>query len=80
MKEEIVKLSDLKRGEKGVVVHVTGGRGLMRRIAEMGFIPGTEVKVLRGAPFRGPIEVLVRGVSVALGRGVASKILVKPVR
>jgi Fe2+ transport system protein FeoA len=44
---------------------------------EMGLVPGTEVTVLRKAPFRGPIEVGVRGTSLALGFGVASKVIVK---
>ncbi|RLG60396.1 ferrous iron transport protein A [Candidatus Geothermarchaeota archaeon] len=80
MDEGLKKLIDLKPGEKGIVMAVRGGWGLMRRVAELGLTPGTEVIMIRGAPFRGPVEVLVRGVVVALGRGVAVKILVKPIR
>lgn len=42
----------------------------------MGFAPGSEVEVI--ANKRGPVVVRVRGVTVALGRGVAAKILVRP--
>ncbi len=75
--EETSSLIDLRQGEKGVVAFALGGHGLVRRLAEMGLTPGTEVTVLRSAPFRGPIEISVRGVSLALGRGVASKVFVK---
>jgi len=50
---------------------------MVRRLAEMGLTPGTEVMVVRSAPMRGPIEVSLRGVSLALGRGIANRVLVK---
>jgi len=76
--EELVPLTWLRPGSRGVVVFALGGYGLVRRLAEMGLTPGTEVRVTRRAPLRGPIEVQVRGVSLALGFGVASKVIVKP--
>ena len=42
----------------------------------MGFAPGSEVEVIANG--RGPVVVRVRGVTVALGRGVAAKVLVRP--
>ncbi len=75
--EETSTLPDLREGEKAVVAFTLGGRGLIRRLAEMGLTPGAEVMVVRSAPFGGPVEVKVRGVSLALGRGVASKVFVK---
>jgi len=75
--EETSSLADLNPGERGIVAFALGGYGLMRRLADMGLTPGTEVTVIRNAPFRGPIEVAVRGVSLALGYGVASKVFVK---
>lgn len=47
MNHEIVRLCDLESGEKGLIVNIKGGWGLIRRIAEMGFTPGTEVTVVR---------------------------------
>ena len=75
--EETSTLADLRQGEKGIVAFALGGRGLVRRLSEMGLTPGTEVIIVRSAPLHGPIEVKVRGVSLALGRGIASKIFVK---
>jgi len=78
--EELCALADLAEGEKGVIVKAIGGFGLVRRLAEMGLTPGTEVKLVKKGSFGGPVEVEVRGVALALGRGVASKVLVKPVK
>jgi Fe2+ transport system protein FeoA len=75
--EDIVSLADLAQGEKCAVVLAVGGHGMVRRLAEMGLTPGTEVRVIRAAPMRGPVELSVRGVSLALGRGVARRVLVK---
>ena len=70
----MMPLAMMRDGEVGRVVAVYGGRGLMRRLAELGFTRGERVKVLRSGP--GPILVLVKGSRVALGHGVAMKILV----
>jgi Fe2+ transport system protein FeoA/Mn-dependent DtxR family transcriptional regulator len=75
--EDTVSLADLPQGERCTVVLAAGGHGMVRRLAEMGLTPGTEVRVVRSAPMHGPIEVSVRGVSLALGRGIASRVLVK---
>jgi len=60
--------------------HAFGGCGIVRRLAEMGLTPGVEVKLLRKGPFRGPVEIEVRGVALALGYGVAAKVFVKPLK
>lgn len=78
--DDVVSLTRLREGETGVVAHTVGGFGLVRRLAEMGLTPGVEVKVLRTGPFRGPFEIEVRGVALALGRGVASRVFVRPLR
>jgi ferrous iron transport protein A len=46
----------------------------------MGLTPGVEVKLLRKCSFRGPLEIEVRGVALALGYGVASKVFVRPLK
>lgn len=78
--EETLPLTALKEGEKAIIVYALGGRGLIKRLSEMGLTPGTEILMRRAAPFYGPIQVTVRGVSLALGRGIASKIFVKSVK
>lgn len=81
------KLSQLKPGETGVIVSIqalTGhhrhhrrhGWGFQRRLEDMGLTPGTKVMVVKSAPFHGPIEIHVRGSRLAIGRGMAERILV----
>jgi len=43
----------------------------------MGLTPGTKVTVVKSAPFNGPLEVYVRGSRLAIGRGMAERILVE---
>jgi len=73
-----IPLSFLPENHEAVIVEVRGGYGLTRRLAELGFTSGARVKVLRSTP-PGPMLVMVRGARIALGRGIAMKIIVKPV-
>jgi Fe2+ transport system protein FeoA len=47
-----------------------------KRLSDLGLTPGTKVTVVKSAPFNGPQEVSVRGSRLAIGRGMASRILV----
>ena len=51
-----MKLSELKTGERGVIVKVSGHGSFRKRIIEMGFVKGNKVKVILNAPLRDPIE------------------------
>jgi len=72
----LTQLSNLKPGEEGVVAFVRGGTTACQRIMDMGLTKGTKIMVLKAAPFNGPIEVSVRGTSLALGRGLAGHVFV----
>jgi ferrous iron transport protein A len=69
-------LIQAKENEKLVIVSIMGGRMATKRLADMGLVPGTKIKVLRKAPF-GPIEIEFKGTKLALGRGFATKVFVK---
>jgi len=77
---EVIALTSLCAGEKGIITNAFGGFGLVRRLAEMGLTPGVEVKLLRRGPFRGPLQIEVRGVVLALGYGIASRVFVRPLK
>lgn len=78
-------LTALKNGESGTIKSIKtgsgrgkGGRwGFKKRLMDMGLTPGTKVTVINSAPFHGPIEVHVRGSTLALGRGMAERIFVE---
>jgi Fe2+ transport system protein FeoA len=71
----MVPLNELEVGEKGVVKSLTGGRGIISRLAALGFTPNAEVNIIQNFG-HGPLIVAVHDVHIALGRGEASKIRV----
>ena len=75
--EDIKRLTDMKNKEKGTVLFITGGRHACKRLTDMGLTPGTKVMLGRASNRMGPVEVLVRSSSLAIGRGLAEKVFVK---
>ncbi|NDW11384.1 ferrous iron transport protein B [Bacteroides sp. 214] len=69
-----MRLSDLKTGEKGVIVKVLGHGGFRKRIVEMGFIKGKTVEVLLNAPLKDPIKYKIMGYEISLRRQEAEMI------
>jgi len=79
---QICLLAEIPQGEVFRIVEIKGGPGLHRRLLALGFHRG-DLLVLDGeAPMRGPLLVrnLTTDTRVALGRGIAGKIIVEPVR
>ena len=72
-----VPLTALGPGQTGVVVDVRGGHGLRRRLCAMGLVPGAWLTVASGVGGGGPIIIEILGTRLALGRGMASKVLVQ---
>jgi ferrous iron transport protein A len=72
----ILTLSDLPAGRSASVVSLAGGRGIISRMASLGFTPGVEITVLQNRG-HGPLIALVRGTRVALGRQEARKIIIQ---
>lgn len=69
-----MQLSELKNGEKAVIVKVRGHSGFRRRVTEMGFVRGKEVKVVRNAPLKDPVEYEIMGYDVSLRRKEAEMV------
>ena len=61
-----MRLSELRTGEKGVIVKVLGHGGFRKRIVEMGFIKGKTVEVLLNAPLRDPVKYKIMGYEISL--------------
>jgi len=77
-KENLFALSELKEGQLGKIQFISGGHNVLQRLLDMGLTPSTKITLIKAAPFDGPIEVLVRGSKLAIGRGIASKVFVEP--
>ena len=72
LEQENMKLSDLHTGEIAVIAKVGGHGGFRKRIVEMGFIKGKEIKVVLNAPLRDPIEYELMGYKISLRREEAA--------
>ena len=70
----MVKLSELKTGEEGVIVKILGHGAFRKRVIEMGFVRGHEVKVLLNAPLRDPIKYKILDYELSLRRSEADLI------
>lgn len=72
----MTRLTSIKSGNKAILISVEGGRSAEKRLLDMGLIPGEEIKIINNSGI-GPLTVNLKGARVALGHGLASKIIVK---
>ncbi|HDH86737.1 MAG TPA: ferrous iron transport protein A [Desulfobacteraceae bacterium] len=78
MKEMIdVRLSDLSVGDTGRITRIVGGRGIHKKLAMMGIMEGSMIRVIKPASSGGPVVIEVGRNSIAIGRGMAQKIYVQ---
>ena len=64
---EHIKLSDLKKGQKGKVIFLnTEDKALRRRLLDMGITEGVQIKVKKIAPLGDPIDLELRGYNLCL--------------
>ena len=74
---EQLTLAEMRTGQTGTVVGVLGGRGLIQRLDALGIRPGKKVTKISSALFRGPVMLRVDNAQVAVGFGMARKIIVE---
>jgi len=65
-------------GETVELVDVRGGRGLQRRLAEIGLRPGSRFWV-ESSSRPGPFIISVKGARLILGQGMVRRVFVRPV-
>jgi ferrous iron transport protein A len=70
-------LSDLSVNEEAKIVEIRGGRGMQARLRALGLAEGQRVKKLSRVGFGGPVVILVNRAQVAIGRGMARRIIVR---
>jgi len=73
----IMDITRMRAGEEGVVVEIQGGYGLLRRLETLGIRPDIRIAKVSAQFARGPVTVQVNNTQVALGFGMASKIIVQ---
>ena len=70
-------VAQMRTGERGRIIEITGGYGLTRRVEAMGIRPGKKIAKVSSMLMRGPATIQVDGVQVAIGFGIARRILVE---
>ncbi len=69
-------LTEIEDGKYARIAGFLDERGLEHKLRQLGLSPGDAVRVLRRAPFGGPLLIEVDGRSIALSRGIAGRVLV----
>jgi len=69
-------LTDIPTGKEAAILRILCGRKASMRLNELGILPGEKIKVVNRMA-HGPIEIEVKGTKVAIGYGLAKKILVE---
>ena len=76
MANKSMPLTMARSGAKVTIVDVLAGQGLKKRLADMGLLPGTKIRVVN-SQMPGPVIMEIKGSKVALGRGAAHRVTVK---
>ena len=76
-RNEQLTVAEMRTGQTATVLGVLGGHGLVRRLDALGIRPGKKVTKLGSTLFRGPVILRVDNAQVAVGFGMARKILVE---
>ncbi|MHA1126505.1 MAG: FeoA family protein [Candidatus Heimdallarchaeota archaeon] len=75
LKGKTISLTDLKLGNTAIVYQIISGHGACKRLNELGLIPGVEIELINRIT-SGPVMIRVKGSKLALGRGLARKVMV----
>ncbi len=71
------RLHDLKPGTKAIVLDIEGDSILRKKLLGMGLTKGTELKVIRNAPLKDPMEIEVRGYNLSIRKAEAENVIVE---
>ena len=72
-----ITLRQMQAGQSGTVVYIDGGHGLVSRLNALGIRPGKRITKFSSMLMRGPVTIQVDRAQVAIGFGMANKIIVE---
>ncbi len=75
-----MRLSELHTGDKAYIVKVNGSGAFRKRLLEMGFVRGQEVKSILNAPLKDPIKYHIMEYEVSLRRSEAVMIEISMIK
>lgn len=70
-------LIDMEDAEKGVICLLEGGDFFRNKLSAMGISKGAKIKKITGHFMGGPVLIKVKNTEIAVGRGMAEKIIVE---
>lgn len=70
-------LTDLKIGEEAIITTINGGHGIHTKLESMGLREGSRVTKKSAVPAGGPVIVQTGNTQIAIGAGMANRIIVK---
>ncbi|MDE6065940.1 MAG: ferrous iron transport protein B [Duncaniella sp.] len=74
-----MRLSELTTGQTGIIIKILGHGAFRKRMIEMGFVRGHEIKVLMAAPLKDPVKYEILGYEVSLRHAEADLVEVEPI-
>jgi len=73
----MISLNELPDGKKGIIIVIKGGYGLVKKFDALGIRPGKEVTKVNSQWMKGPVIIRSGNTEIALGYGMANKIMVE---
>lgn len=74
----MIRLTNAKEKAFLIFSYVQGGHSAIHRLTDMGLLPGEKIKIIHNTGI-GPVTIEIKGSKVALGHGIAQKIMVEEV-
>jgi ferrous iron transport protein A len=74
----VIPLDQLEPGRDGIIRELEGETPAVRRLMDLGLVPGTPVRYVRAAPLGDPLELIVRGTHLSIRRSEAGRVHVEP--
>ena len=71
-------VSKMESGRSGKVVQIQGGQGIISRLAALGIREGRKITKVSSMLMRGPVTIQSGNTRIAIGYGMANKIIVEP--
>jgi ferrous iron transport protein A len=73
----IINLLQVQTGTSVQIRSFSGGKSLVAKLRQYGLFVGDQARLLRLAPFSGPVLLEINGREIALGRDIAAQIMVE---
>lgn len=75
--QTIISLDKMPAGRNGIITDVQGGHGIVQKMNVLGIRPGKEITKISNQLMKGPIIIRSGNTEIAIGYGMASKIMVE---